>query len=623
MPAAFSQATTAAAERTSRTSYAAARAPCATSATPLPQIANVLITNREGVVTFSLQTPQLLGLNLSDRQYIKDAIRRGGKMVVGAPIISRATGRRVTPLAWALRDAEGAVQGVMTASLDADFFYRYMDRLNARDGTRVVILAQSGEALFVFPLPTDKEGARALLDITHREEMFGQSLNEEPRPREGAIGNVRDNWLVTSRALPESRLVVGIASPFSQVTSAWRQRTVIFSTSALILVGLGLAGLHLARRSEMQLRQSRDAAFSAANQAQEARGNLETIFAKVDDGLIVFDADGTIEQMNPAAATMLAEMWDADLRDALVELSSRAVDDAGGGARQTRLPNVSGGTVEVETALSQFQKDGRLLTIATLRDVSERERLERLKNDFISSVNHELRTPLTSIMGSLGLLNKTFAAVVPEKPRRLIDIAHRNAARLLDLVNDILILQKLESGQMDYRREPVGAAALCADAVDLNNAYAGIYDVRLAVAPSITTDRILADPDRMIQVLTNLVSNAVKFSPPGGQVTLDAYADESDIVFTVHDDGPGVPVDFRPRLFQRFAQAGADDNARRGGTGLGLAISQAIVSHHGGRITVDTMTEDECGPEDSPYTTFMVRLPAMAAAAPRRRLRKR
>jgi len=215
-------------------------------------------------------------------------------------------------------------------------------------------------------------------------------------------------------------------------------------------------------------------------------------------------------------------------------------------------------------------------------DVTREREVDRMKTEFISTVSHELRTPLTSIKASMALLLSENAGLDGEAVE-LLQVSKRNADRLVRLVNDILDVSKIEAGrlQLDPKEHQVGA--LCAEAVAGIEALA--QKVGVAVRSSIAADvpRVRADSDRVVQVLTNLLSNALKFSPRGAEVELVVGRRDASVLFEVRDHGPGIPVEFRDKLFTKFAQA---DRARREqeGTGLGLAICRALVLAHGGDI---------------------------------------
>lgn len=224
------------------------------------------------------------------------------------------------------------------------------------------------------------------------------------------------------------------------------------------------------------------------------------------------------------------------------------------------------------------------MTIAFAQDITQRKQVDRLKNEFISTVSHELRTPLTSIRGSLGLIAGGVAGEIPDRARSMIDIAYKNSERLVRLINDILDIEKIESGKMVFQFKPLELAPLIEASVEANRAYGAQYNVGFIIRALPRDILVNADADRLTQVLTNLLSNAVKFSPSGGRVEIEVTRHAALVRVAVHDDGPGIPEEFKPRIFQKFAQADASDTRQKGGTGLGLSIVKAIVEKHGGNI---------------------------------------
>lgn len=237
---------------------------------------------------------------------------------------------------------------------------------------------------------------------------------------------------------------------------------------------------------------------------------------------------------------------------------------------------------------------------AQLSRVAEREEMARLKNEFVSTVSHELRTPLTSIAGALELIDAGITGALPEKTHEMVRIAYQNSQRLIRLINDILDVEKIESGRMtfDIMRAPL--RPLIERAIGETAAFAAGYNVTLRFLPG---DDLMAwiDADRFLQVITNLLSNAAKFSPSGGTVDVSLGRHKERVRVSVADKGPGIPEAFRSRLFEKFAQADGSDRRAKGGTGLGLAIVKGIVDHLGGAITVDTAA--------GAGTTFHVDLP--------------
>lgn len=225
---------------------------------------------------------------------------------------------------------------------------------------------------------------------------------------------------------------------------------------------------------------------------------------------------------------------------------------------------------------------GQLVWDGSLFDITERKRSEQMKNDFISTVSHELRTPLTSIRGSLGLVAAGAAGEIPPKVAGLIKIAHSNSERLVRLINDILDIEKIESGRMPFDPRPMALRPLIEQAIESSSNYLADQNVSVILDDQAPGALAAIDPDRLHQVMLNLLSNAIKYSPQDGQVTVRLTRQESMVRLSVIDQGPGIPHAFQSRIFGKFEQADSSDSRQKGGTGLGLSIVKAIVDRLGG-----------------------------------------
>jgi signal transduction histidine kinase/CheY-like chemotaxis protein len=239
--------------------------------------------------------------------------------------------------------------------------------------------------------------------------------------------------------------------------------------------------------------------------------------------------------------------------------------------------------------------------------LQQRRQLDNLKDEFISTVSHELRTPLTSIRGALGLLSSGVLGKVDDKAANLLRIASTNTDRLVRLINDILDLERMESGRASLQVRRCSLRELVIQSVDTMSAMADNAGVQLEVVPEPDGTSILfdGDPDRIQQVLTNLLSNAIKFSPRGAAVRVLTGSDGSNLILQVRDSGRGVPTDKLDTIFDRFSQVESADARQKGGTGLGLAICRSIVAQHGGAIWAERNDVNGRGPG----TTVILRLP--------------
>ena len=227
----------------------------------------------------------------------------------------------------------------------------------------------------------------------------------------------------------------------------------------------------------------------------------------------------------------------------------------------------------VEVSLNPIEVDGSLLVLGVVVDLSARNRINHLKDEFVATVSHELRTPLTSIVATLGLLTSTVAGNLADQAPRLLTIAYTNSQRSVRLLNDILDIEKMESGKAVFNFERVELLPLVEQTIEENRAFAEGCNVRIRLESTSAATTVRADSGRLMQVITNLPSNAIKFSPPGEEVAV-AVETQSEIVrISVRDHGRGIPEEFKPRVFKKFAQADATDARQRGGTGLGLNMS--------------------------------------------------
>ncbi|WP_435640450.1 ATP-binding protein [Micavibrio aeruginosavorus] len=244
--------------------------------------------------------------------------------------------------------------------------------------------------------------------------------------------------------------------------------------------------------------------------------------------------------------------------------------------------------------------------IISVENITKRKDMERMKDEFVSTVSHELRTPLTSIRGSLGLVAGGVAGPLPQKAQELVDIAYKNSDRLILLINDILDMNKLEADQLELNIAPHDVGMVLQEMVQANQGYADKYGVQLGLGPMVQATSVLVDQHRFQQVLSNLVSNAIKFSPRGATVEAGYVIDDTRVRLYVRDHGPGIPRQFQSRIFEKFAQADSSDARAQGGTGLGLSIAKGLCERMGGWMSFET--------EEGRGTTFFIELPIYNAA---------
>ena len=349
---------------------------------------------------------------------------------------------------------------------------------------------------------------------------------------------------------------------------------------------------------------------SAAQRVESERRRLDTIVRSLGDGLLITDAEGAVLRRNPRAEELVPAL--APGAATAGELPPLA--DALAGEQSLEL---EGRTLLVTAA--PLEAEGG--TVWTVRDATERIRLERLKSEFVATASHELRSPLTSIKGFVELLSAEDSLTV--RQREFVDIIELSTDRLVDLVNDLLDVARVEAGRVEIHRRPIDIGEAIAEVATLLRPRIDEQGQRFVIDRPAELAPALADPSRVRQILTNLVTNAHLYSGPGGTITISAHATRHHVVVEVADDGPGMSAHDAEHAFDRFYRGSGEDDGSRAkppGTGLGLAIVRSLVELHGGDITIESAPGDGA--------RFVVRLPRAleleaSAAAPRHALRGR
>ena len=337
-----------------------------------------------------------------------------------------------------------------------------------------------------------------------------------------------------------------------------------------------------------------------ARRQVEASGRKLALFAeRAPIAVLELQPDGTVAEVNHAAEILFgyaaAELVGGSMKRLVAPQLHEEFDQTWRrlvAARESvagmRLRNPRRDGIEIVcewtvTPLVNFQREV-IAVIAQGRDITAQLEAERMKKEFTSTLSHELRTPLTSIIGSLQLINTGVMGSVDKEVAELTQVAERNGQRLLDLINDLLDIEKIESGKLQLAPETLAADELVREAMVLNKAFAERFKVRFESHGDVPERKVRADRMRLLQVMTNLLSNAAKFSPEDGVVEISTEDAGPNVRIAVHDRGPGIPEAFRPRVFSRFTQADATATRQKGGTGLGLAISKRLVEVMHGRI---------------------------------------
>jgi PAS domain S-box-containing protein len=354
----------------------------------------------------------------------------------------------------------------------------------------------------------------------------------------------------------------------------------------------------------------------AEDQLRALSRQSNSVLESVGDGIYGIDLDGNCTVINPAASQMLGFKPDEILGRNMHDLIHHSHPDGSpypavecpiqntlNDLDTVRVSNevlwrkdgssfpveyVARPQIEVDPQAQPDPLDARpsgkaVGVVVAFTDTTERRALDRMKDEFISTVSHELRTPLTSLRAALGLITGGSLDARPEKLHQMLDIATGNTDRLVRLVNDILELERIGSGKAELHYTMCSADDLFRRAAGLQQT--GASKAQLRITFNSQGVNVWADPDRVLQTLTNLISNAIKFSPPGNEIHLRARRiDANEAEIQVRDQGRGIPEDKLESIFERFHQVDASDSRTMGGTGLGLAICRSIVSQHGGRI---------------------------------------
>jgi PAS domain S-box-containing protein len=383
----------------------------------------------------------------------------------------------------------------------------------------------------------------------------------------------------------------------SAAVSTRNTKIVIVAGSFCALLFVVVASIVVQRDSTRRRR--------AEEAVERLRHHNELILHSAGEGILGLDMQGKATLVNPAAAKIVGYEVEEMLGQFLHDLLHHSRPDGTPHAREEcptlqmlhnglPLPHMEGvywrkdGTsVPVEYTSTPIREGDAIVgAVVVFQDISERQAVERMKDEFVSVVSHELRTPLTSIRGSLGLLASGRLGALPATGQRLLEIAVQNTDRLVRLINDILDIECMESGKITMTKKACDAATLMLQAADVMRSMAEQSGITLTVSP--LAAQLLVDPDRIVQTLTNLISNAIKFSSPDTTVALTAERQGGEIILRVTDQGRGISADKLDTIFERFQQLDASDAREKGGTGLGLAICRSIVQQHGGRIWAES-----------------------------------
>jgi PAS domain S-box-containing protein len=349
----------------------------------------------------------------------------------------------------------------------------------------------------------------------------------------------------------------------------------------------------LARLTALQESELRNLEELRASGAQ-----FRAIVENLLTALITIDEQGKIQGVNPAAERMygyafeelkgrsVAMLMPLDSHEKALSILRRTLLERQGPVVELQGRRKNGQIFPCELMVFETAgARGRLFT-GNVRDLTDRKAAQRLQTDLVSIVSHELRTPLTSIRGSLSLIGTGIFGEVPAEAAELVAIAERNCNRLIDLVSDLLDLERFENSELALEMEPTALREVIERGIEGVKGFAAEQGIRLELGD--TGGTVWANGSRLVQVLVNLLSNAIKFSPPGAPVTISTVERRGNCEVRVADRGRGIPSHFLHSIFERFGQVETSDARVKGGTGLGLAICKSIVAKHFGQIGVES-----------------------------------
>ena len=548
----------------------------------IKQIDSLVLIDTNGDVIWA-SVPSLQGTNLSDRGYFQNALRLGrGEYAVGVPILSRGDGRRLTPIAWPILGLNAEIYGVAASGLGEGYFEELLTANDVQSGVRVDIITENGDVSFSVP--------------------------DEPL-------DTNDRFVSVSKSIPGLGLHVNVSRALSDVLDGQIQRSVVFVSVATILF---VAALSLALHSQLKSFKLAEGLYRAERdkkRIESAQAEFNAIFQNVADGIVVFGVNDVLHKVNAKALNILGVQTERSavnkLRDLLPPLTDLTAEPV---TLKFKLPpdNKNSDERRIHARIMSLHLGNMDLVYCVLSDVTEEERLILARDNFITSINHELRTPLTSLTGALDILKGRFTAQMPEGATKLLEMALRNSDRLLLLVNDILTLQAIDQHQLHLKIQKLNVDDVLAEALNTNAGFGMGMNVSISLEEVQHSAVLEADPVRLQQIFSNIISNAVKYTPKGGEVKIGASVADDIISFWVRDNGPGIPESARAQLFERFSVPVHEQSVQASGTGLGLAITQELAERQGGAVSFKSRLS-----EDDPHnhgTTFFVKFPAAADA---------
>jgi PAS domain S-box-containing protein len=567
-------------------------------------ITKTVLVDRAGSVLSIVPTdPSIVGTTLSSREYFRSAVSEQTSQLSGRMVTQSSKTSAITIASPVLDPGSGEVKGVVLAIIDIDeTFQAWVNDMHTQDGMHLTINDANGG---VVAAPRDNyDDARI--------------SNDQP------VGST--GWTVSASV-----------SQAQALGPAHNLRNQVLATAAVLGVMLGIcvvvliSAVRARRKAEMSLVQ--------------AETRINNVLQTASQIYIEIDASGRITEWNKFAERTLGwsrkDILGKSIFDTIVvpervstaaelisQLSHTKIGDYWSSRQETLLArSVNCDPVEVEMTVWTTPVGNTVRLSLLAQVITERKRLEteremlvrrqqsvveelrkadKAKSDFVSTISHELRTPLTSIIGYLEMLGEGFGGELNSQQQSMLDVVDRNSRRLLTLIEDLLMLSRIDAGKLRTNAIDVDMSALVTHAVQavLPSASDKHLDMEVDVTPSVGL--VHGDPSQLERVLLNLMSNAIKFTPERGRVAVRVYRNEDEIHLDIQDSGIGIPVEEQNKLFQRFFRSSKAVDDAIPGTGLGLAIVQSIVDRHNGQVTIQSASDVG--------TTVMVKFPAVANA---------
>ncbi|MFZ6747735.1 ATP-binding protein [Undibacterium sp. Ren11W] len=538
--------------------------------------------------------------SLSDREHIRVHMETDlGQLFVSKPVLGRISQKWSLQMTRRINNANGSFHGVAVVSVDPFYFSRFYEEINLGKHGTVTMFGEDG----IVRARRDGKSAEVGQDVSKGVIFRAALANGSGDMRSTSIVDGKER-LFSYRKIRNYPLYIAAAIGMEDALVPYQTReseSLRLSLIASLLI-LAFSAFVLAMVGRLQRSEQHALAANAAkstllhdvelqkNELKASSDRLDTIVQNAADAIITTNDRGDIESFNHSAEIIFACSSESLLGRNMQQLTptlqagSWQLLEAGvlgvvEGVRQ------GGQSFPLEITASKVHVLGQDKFILIARDITERKKVERLQQEFVSTVSHELRTPLTAIRGSLGLVAGGVTGVLPPQAAALVKMAYTNTERLTQLINDLLDVQKLESGFLSLTQEACSLPALIIEARDVNQAFAARLAVSIALHNPPPDVFVNVDAGRFQQVMANLLSNACKYSSPGDSVIIETKLLGPDRVrIAVGDNGPGISEEFRDRIFQKFAQQDASDTKAKGGSGLGLSISKAIVNQMGGEI---------------------------------------